>query len=197
MSHYYAMQQLVRSLEEAITGRPLHGSRKNGYFHYIPHDERLFLEGLEEAIKLLKKTRVGVYGAKFCDVGCGIGSKLILAETKLLRVTGIEFDKKLAKVAEGMLKGFGRAGKVIVGDALKQSYKDYDLIYYYRPISDLAPMQQLREEILSTMHDDALVLSGTGCAVEVMDKHEYKEHVDSYARINHPHHRSMEPLGNA
>jgi hypothetical protein len=66
---------------------------------------------------------------RFLDVGCGMGSKVILA-SPVFDSYGLEYNEKYVQKAHAL--GLAR---VMHCDAFEfKDYKTFDLIYYYRPI---------------------------------------------------------------
>lgn len=73
----------------------------------------------------------------FVDVGCGEGRVIAWLLSKKFpgRVTGIELDPELASVAKEWIsqRVSNNSVRLIEGDALKQSYDEYTIIYIFRP----------------------------------------------------------------
>ena len=94
-------------------------------FAFVPFPCGAFADLLIEAFFVLGQDR----SKKFLDVGCGIGTKVVLA-CSFFDAYGIDYDQKYVDKAHQI--GINRVGFC---DALKfDKYENYDLIYYYRPI---------------------------------------------------------------
>ncbi|HEU0223082.1 MAG TPA: hypothetical protein VFR34_12845 [Paracoccaceae bacterium] len=88
-------------------------------------------------------------GARFLDVGCGSGSKVLLASRLFAAADGLEFDPGYVAAARRILGTIHapRTG-IIQGDALTfEAYDRYEVIYFYRPMSDPAKLARLEERI--------------------------------------------------
>ena len=75
---------------------------------------------------------------RFVDVGCGKGRVLAWWLEKKLpgTATGIELDPFVAGVAREWLKRYPEDRvRLIEGDALKQDYAEYTIIYIFRPFA--------------------------------------------------------------
>lgn len=101
---------------------------------------------------------------RFLDAGCGIGNMLLLAEACGFRVSGIELDKKTHKIAEKLLhrdRRFydGGRDKVFHGDILKfNKYKQYDVIYFYQPMSNGPLMSRFVWKLVKEMKVGAFIV---------------------------------------
>ncbi len=75
----------------------------------------------------------------FVDVGCGKGRVLAWLINKHFpgHITGIEKDPDVAAIArKWMERRPNEKTKLIEGDAMEQSYKDYTIIYIFRPFNE-------------------------------------------------------------
>jgi hypothetical protein len=100
-------------------------------------------------------------GAKFLEVGSGIGTKSLVARELFgLITTGIEYFEDLAD--EAVTKG---RGPVWVGDALDYhgEYGEHDIIWMYRPFRDEDLQNRLEQKIYSEMKSGAIL---AGAALE-------------------------------
>lgn len=120
-----------------------------GYFPDIPLHPQTFLAEIHAAYRLclaLGKSRP----LRFIDVGCGGGTKLLLAAQYFDQVTGLEYapDYAAAGRAFVQLAQVPRA-EVVEGDALEyDGYDGFDVIYFYRPIRTEALMRALETRII-------------------------------------------------
>jgi SAM-dependent methyltransferase len=100
-------------------------------------------------------------GVNFLDVGCGIGTKMLLAE-KLYRlnVYGIELDRAMVQVARSH---WPTRANVVHGDALydyEHMYEQADIIWLYRPFRDAATETYLETTITESMKPGAILAGG-------------------------------------
>ncbi len=117
-------------------------------FAFIPFPCGAFVDMLTEAFFLLGHDR----NKKFLDIGCGFGSKVILA-CSLFDGYGIEYNQDYVDKAN--LLGLNRVG---LGDAFTfNKYDQFDLLYYYRPIHDDARYRIFENLVHRNMKVGALV----------------------------------------
>lgn len=124
----------------------------------LPHSE--FMALALSAWRLLK-ARGGTEGARFIDVGCGCGLKVLAALEFFDQASGLEYDPAYAQAARDL---FARSGaeqaEVIEGDALAfLSYDRFDIIYFYRPISVVERLWQLEEHIVATARPGTILIA--------------------------------------
>jgi SAM-dependent methyltransferase len=153
-----ALASAYEVLERAIA-RPLTPPTKHkacyaaGRYPFIPLSPDWFMAQLREA------KRIAPDAATFIDVGCGIGSKVVLASCIGFRAAGIEIDRDYVKAAKDMLAMGWGGGRVFQGDALKHDYAEYDVVYFYCPMNDHELERQLEQRILETTKPGALILA--------------------------------------
>lgn len=174
----WPMASLIRRLEDHVSGYRRDTSSndharacyKAGRYPYIPLEPSEFLRQLDLTFQYLTETKSLSRRLKFIDVGCGIGSKLVLAVDSshghYLDVRGIEIDPTYHEIACSL---FGRFKSkewldehIILGDALKHNYKPYDLIYFYCPFENGQLEKKLEERIAKTAKPGALILANLG-----------------------------------
>lgn len=139
------------------------GSKHNRYKRYVKYmtrylfKERLF--GLDFSMRdasLLKKTHGVMHGycasptehlkkifdgldhperARFLDIGCGKGLALRIAHERFAKVTGVEYDQRLADICERNMRRLGMDDvRVFCGDAREfDNYDSYDVFYLANP----------------------------------------------------------------
>ena len=119
-------------------------SYKKGYYPFIPQGLRTALDLLEEAKEVVSKAQDKSDGWRpyFLDAGCGVGNVMSVADGLGYTAHGVERCKKNVNVARKALQArrnltFGFGARVFWGDILNfRHYRKYDVIYYYRPISN-------------------------------------------------------------
>lgn len=129
-----------------------------GRYPFIPNDPSWVIQQLEVASKEL---HIGYYNRKFVDVGCGIGSKLALAQAFGFVTYGVEIDPELAKIARRIC--YGGSMNIIEGDALEQDYGEYDVVYFYRPFAEEKLEKRLEQRIVTTAKPGAIILANLKC----------------------------------
>lgn len=169
-----SIDALLRAYESFITGDTARfeaAKIKVGQYRYIPLDQNTFHQQLQEVIKLFPYIRDWDKNPKFIDVGCGIGSKVFLAQQRGFTAYGIEITPKYVEIARklvaircstGLLLEHGdekAAARIFQGDAIEHSYKDYDVIYFYCPLSDHKLEAKLEARIRDTAKSGAFVIA--------------------------------------
>lgn len=167
---HYLVDNLLYSLENTLADL---GSKKEqkkhedkGAYVYIPWSHKAFCAALE----IVKNLRNDVDTAlKFIDVGCGIGSKVFLADRAGLDAYGIEMHPKYVEAARKLLivgrhAYYQRADEklsshIIHGDGRKHNYSPYDVIYFFNPMRNQELEKQLEERIFATAKPGALILA--------------------------------------
>jgi SAM-dependent methyltransferase len=97
-------------------------------------------------------------GRNFLDVGCGPGTKMLLASHFYgLQAQGIEINSAMAAAAMPH-------GGVFPQDALEMApgfYQSYDLIWLYRPFRGQELEEKLEQRIMTEMKPGAILAGGS------------------------------------
>ena len=185
----------IRDLESALGATTTVEKKERdeaGEFHFIPLTVDDFVEQLTVAVGLLRacpmeeqEYRRNPVPIKFVDVGCGIGTKLLLANRLFydLELYGIEKFPRYVKIAKALFQdAHMMPAEVIQADALTQSYKDYDIIYFYCPMFDMDKQLALEKQIIKTAKKGALFMVnlpkgkwGTGQTAPVWNQRIYRK----------------------
>jgi 2-polyprenyl-3-methyl-5-hydroxy-6-metoxy-1,4-benzoquinol methylase len=121
---------------------------KGDNYAFVPFPCGAFVDLIIEAFTVLGSDT----SKKFLDIGCGIGTKVILA-TSLFDSYGIEYDEVYCEKAKSL--GLNRVG--LVDAMLFDKYDQFDLLYYYRPIHDSAKYREFESKVHAEMRPGALV----------------------------------------
>ena len=96
----------------------------------------------------------------FLEVGCGSGRNLLLARASQLfrlgRSAGFDINPVAIEIGRAT---FGLGEDLVVADALEYDYGGFDVIYTFRPLSDLALQRRLEARMAATMRKDAYLLA--------------------------------------
>ena len=154
----YALAKLVEAFEIMVAGDTKESKDaryKLGEYPYIALAPSRF----EDQLKIVAGMFDREHDITFVDVGCGLGTKLVLARhTAGIRyVVGIEKHPKYVRLAKKLLRGSGAV--IIKGDALDMDYGQYDIIYFYCPLRDHLKQQTLEARIIETMKPGAFVMA--------------------------------------
>jgi len=133
-----------------------------------------FVSHLHAAYRVVRAQR-RVPPVRFLDVGCGGGVKVLMAESLFERCEGIELDPGYAAAARRLLDVLAPAAGVREADALTfEGYGDYEVVYFYKPFRDAAPLMDLERRIAARARPGTLLIapypefharaSGLGCA---------------------------------
>lgn len=121
---------------------------KEHNFDFVPFPCSAFVDLLIEGYHFLGRDNT----KKFIDIGCGLGTKVILA-CSLFDAYGIDYDQKHVEKAKAL--GLNRVGQA---DALTfDKYDLFDFIFYFRPIFDKDKYNQLEGMIYKSLKPGALV----------------------------------------
>jgi SAM-dependent methyltransferase len=150
ITHFVHLQDTIRTaarLEDAWRQKiALPEADRARYLPFMPFQLPAFDALLYEAM-------TEAPGDRFLDIGCGPGSKLLIAQEHYgLDAYGI--DRVPEYVAAAREAGL----KADVADALDWTgYGDFDLIWFYRPMADPALQAQLEWHVWNSMAPGAIV----------------------------------------
>lgn len=133
-----AVDQTVMRLESLLFTP--HGDDDGFDLHSLPLRE--FLAGMAACAP----------PGSFLDLGCGIGTKLVLARMLGWDVTGVERHGDYAKVARRLVP----EATITVGDAWTAELGSFDIVYSYRLMVDLDAQHALNRSIAHRMRPGAL-----------------------------------------
>lgn len=149
-----------RHLGESLRGTEPRSHAGKRYFSYAPLDIQAFCAFLEQARKLADAPYERM--PRFLDVGCGVGTKLVLARRFGFDAYGIEACAGYAEAAKKVAEYCGEpdaAEKVFHVDAFDMTcYDRYDVVYFSRLINDNARQAQLEQHIYKRLRPGALVI---------------------------------------
>lgn len=115
-------------------------------YPYIPYDRSLFIEALYYVASKFRKPTT------FCDVGCGIGDKVLLAHNHGFQSCGIEHNPYLIRHAKRL---FGISSDtmpaIIQKDVMQARYNRYRVVYMYSPFQSKAHEDALERRIFSQL----------------------------------------------
>lgn len=145
---FHQAAAVIRRVQET-EAKWLHQSDQSlPYSGWIPYQPADFLWITFECIPEMKG------GREFLDVGCGPGTKMLLAKHFFgLEPCGIEIDVEMADAASVI-------GGVRMGDALtvpEGIYENFDLIWMYRIFRDRELEEKLEARIMDEMKPGAIL----------------------------------------
>lgn len=165
------MMNAFRALEDRLSNRRQQHleSAKRKHYPFIPlyTDAFLSLVGaavkhLEEQAKKKAENDDWQYSSfSFLDVGCGPGTKSILAMSVrgIGSTFGLEFDPTHIPMAEQFL---GKDRVFNVDGTEWEGYGKFDIIYMYVPICDHTLQEKLQEQVIKHAKPGAIILMA-GC----------------------------------
>jgi hypothetical protein len=140
-------------------------NKEKGYWKYIPESDSRAYEAILIAIDYLKtKEKKDKRDLKFIDCGCGIGNILTIARyAQIGKIAGIEYDEKTYNIVKWLPKIWkswsGCSVKVWRGDILKyENYGQYDIIYYYCPISKGDLQRKFEQRVADRAKKGAVII---------------------------------------
>ena len=166
---YY--ENVINNLEKLLANdsqEDIDAKRKAGQFEYIPFRVCDFITQITAARKMLKGPNYET-NYKFIDVGCGIGTKVLLAR-EYFDAYGIEITNKYVERARALLIASKSSrwskpnvaelcAKIIEGDALEHDYREYDVVYFYWPIRHSETQVKLEQHIIRTIKKGGIVIA--------------------------------------
>ena len=161
MDHVVAMfVDMLHTLANPRAFTQTEAASKSGHWADIPYPMASFARVLGAAYRVCLAQR-RPRPLRFLDVGSGGGVKLLAATTCFHRCDGLEYDADAVRSGSRLLEVLApETCRLFHGDALAfDRYGDYDVIYFFRPISETDRMAELEARIL------AQVAPGTVLAV--------------------------------
>lgn len=98
---------------------------------------------------------------KFLDVGCGGGTKIVAALSFFAEAHGLDNHAGYVQMAQSVLAKLGLSrGAVIEGNTLTfDKYQEYDLIYFFRPISIAKDLRAMENRILDNARPGTILIA--------------------------------------
>lgn len=132
----------------------------HGCFADIPMPLKLFDALMSSAYRVsLVQDRAAP--VRFLDVGCGGGTKVFAATRYFPEAVGLEYDPGYAKAAQQTMRVIkAKQCSIIHGDALTfESYGDYDVIYFYRPIHSDELLSAMQQRIIQNSRPGTILVA--------------------------------------
>lgn len=149
------MQQAWKRLDKCMESDRQGNYRQDGRYPFIAFSTTQFISQLSIANKIRTDVYKSTYRGSFLDVGCGIGTKLLIA-AEIMDPFGVEINKKYIIVARRLV---GK-NKVTLADALTyDGYRNHDVLYFYRPMSDYPKQRDLETKIAKDAKPGAIILA--------------------------------------
>lgn len=159
-AHLGALAEVVARLDGVLGDVPQSRlARDAGAHRYIRYNLPAFLSKLHLARRLVAARDAGAR-TRFLDVGCGIGTKVVLAARYFSEADGLEFDAHLLRAGARLMER-ERPGtcRLLEADALTfGEYNRYDVIYLYRPFRDSARQEALEERVAAQARVGAVII---------------------------------------
>ena len=152
------LSQLLFQLSNPIADQS--GIVPDNHYRDIPLSGAYFINLLTAARRiLLARNHDGP--VRFLDMGCGAGSKVLAASALFDVAHGGEYSHEYLAQAQDFFTRLGADPSVIMqADALTfDDYGSYDVIYFYRPIKDLALACRMEERILHQARPGTLLIA--------------------------------------
>lgn len=129
---------------------------KKGCFPFIPLRSDHAIKLVMKAAELMGVKNNWMQDKSFLDVGCGAGNICLLADAAGFRANGLDLDRAALNIAKKRVTDHSRFFCI---DALQfDSYHKYDVIYFWRPISDAEKMAELEARIMADMKVGAIAV---------------------------------------
>jgi 2-polyprenyl-3-methyl-5-hydroxy-6-metoxy-1,4-benzoquinol methylase len=133
--------------------------KKNKSYSFLPLSTRAAVAQIVKAYDVLRLTITAdnpypVY--KFLDAGCGIGNIMLLATKTGFSAYGLEIDPTIIH--------FAKKVDICPNNIIKQNiltyknYSEYDVIYFYRPITNGAKQVKFENCVRNQMKKGAILI---------------------------------------
>lgn len=147
-----------------------------GYYGYISSNRGVLLTTLRQVHDIMCNESGYMCSPKFLDVGCGIGTTLLLAE-QFFTPHGLEINEKLMTICKQYNKYHHYPERFYTCDALQfNKYHQFDVIYYYCPIADYNLQNKLELKIEKDMRIGAYLIPFHKKSIKIYDDSRYKKH---------------------
>lgn len=135
-------------------------AEEHGCFADIPLSIRGFEQLIRVAYRLLL-IQGRLKDARFLDVGCGGGSKVLAASAYFSQCHGMEYDRDYARAGQTMIETTNAdTCHVFHGDGLTfDGYDDYDVIYFYRPLYKDDLLEKMEDRVFSNVRRGTVILA--------------------------------------
>ena len=131
-----------------------------GCFADIPMPLREFESMMRAAYRVLNVLGRR-QGQRFLDVGCGGGSKVLLASRYFAACDGLDYDPGYADAAARLLKSAQATGcTAFQADGITfDGYGNYDVIYFYRPLRENEILAKMEDQIFANARPGTIVIA--------------------------------------
>lgn len=160
-SDTYLSDDIFSTLHKLLSPIPQQDrGRDKGQYADIPLLQSKFLR-LIGATYRIALTQRRPFPLRFLDVGCGTGLKVLSAAKLFHQSDGLEYDTGYAELARQLCLTAGlTCSNIIVGDALEYTgYDQYDIIYFYKPISDRDMLIALEQRIAKLARPKTILIT--------------------------------------
>jgi len=151
---FVMVDQILNSTDQDAAAEAL------GAYRDIPMLPHLYM-ALMHAAWRLKSAASHTRPLRYLDVGSGRGTTLLMASRFFPTVHGIEYDPGYHEHACKLLETGRTLGcKSIQANGLEfDDYGDYDIIYFYKPMSDIDRLVELETRIVAQAKPGALLIA--------------------------------------
>ncbi|QYK42412.1 MAG: hypothetical protein KF887_04620 [Paracoccaceae bacterium] len=136
------------------------GSAAHGCYPDIALDAAWFMSSVHLALRVLHAQKRAPPHA-FLDVGCGSGMKVAMAAEVFLQADGLEYDAGYVEVATRAFAAMpSPRAQAFQADGLTYDrYGDYDVIYFFQPMSNADALLRLEEQIVQGARPGAVLIA--------------------------------------
>jgi len=139
-------------------------------YGFVPFNVTSFIETMVAVVRHIRKQGCNPWDFTFLDAGCGIGTKLILAESMGFPAIGLEIDQKMIrrakrqygirslKVSKGRIFRSARTPVIVNQDVLKHHYDHYGVIFFYCPFRNDELESEFEQRVYEQMLPGSYVI---------------------------------------
>lgn len=134
-------------------------ANEQGAFADIPLTQSIFIKHVQAACRVTRVQNLD-RPARFIDVGCGGGLKVLTAAQYFSPCDGLDLDPGYVQAAQTFMQKANQPTSTIYeANALTfDQYDQYDVIYFFRPIKDEDLLRQLEERIATTARRHCILI---------------------------------------
>jgi len=131
-----------------------------GAYPDIPHDAAAFVAHTHAAWRVAQAMRPP-HPLRFLDVGCGGGMMVLLASGFYPRAEGFDLDPAYVASANAnfSLMRASRCHAFEANALTFDRYGDYDVIYFFQPMSDLDGLRALEDRVVANARPGTVVVA--------------------------------------
>ncbi|MFN3825101.1 MAG: class I SAM-dependent methyltransferase [Pseudorhodobacter sp.] len=150
-----ALHRVVNPMPQSETAEAL------GCYPDIPHSASGFVTHAQVALRVARALDPNRPPLRFLDVGCGGGTMVLLAAGLFPTAEGFDYDPAYVAAGQAALARTGTTRcRLFEANALTfEGYDQYDVIYFYQPMSDLDGLRALEDRAVNSARPGTIIIA--------------------------------------